>query len=91
LEKLRSQINHFDDELIALIHTRMRVAEKIGELKRENNVTVLQTNRWGEILERMVKKSSQTNLSEEFIRSLMELLHVESIRIQNEGKVTTIS
>lgn len=87
LEKLRSQINHYDDDLIALIHARMLVAEKIGELKRQNNVTVLQTNRWGEILDRMIKKADQTNLSEEFIRSLMELLHVESIRIQNEGKI----
>ncbi|HUX83775.1 MAG TPA: chorismate mutase, partial [Chitinophagaceae bacterium] len=45
LEKLRQQINHIDDELLQLLGNRMKVAEKIGEYKRENDITILQTNR----------------------------------------------
>src|SRR6478609_3281164 len=52
LEKLRQQINHLDDELMQLLGQRMKIAEKIGEFKKNNNITVLQTNRWNEILER---------------------------------------
>lgn len=56
LEKLREQINHVDDELMQLLGQRMKIAEKIGEYKKDNNITILQTNRWNEILERASKK-----------------------------------
>ena len=49
LEKLRNQINHLDDELMQILSERMKVAEKIGQYKKENNITILQTNRWNEI------------------------------------------
>lgn len=84
LDKLREQINFHDDELIALIRSRMNIAERIGALKKENQVTVLQNNRWNEILQKSIEKGTKLNLSDEFIRSLMELLHLESIRIQNQ-------
>jgi chorismate mutase len=84
IESLRDQINQFDDELIHLLQSRMIVAENIGQLKKINNVTVLQSNRWNEILEKMISKTRNTKLSEDFVKSMMELLHVESIRIQND-------
>src|ERR1051326_1682495 len=52
LEKLRQQINHLDDELMQILSQRMKIAEKIGEYKKRNNITILQTNRWNEIIER---------------------------------------
>src|SRR6187455_454009 len=52
LEKLREQINHLDDELIQLLGQRMKIADKIGEYKKNNNVTILQTSRWNQILEK---------------------------------------
>src|ERR1043165_5933963 len=48
LEKLRNQINHLDDELMQILGQRMKVAEKIGAYKMNNNITILQTNRWNE-------------------------------------------
>jgi chorismate mutase len=62
----------------------MNIAEKIGRLKKQNQVTVLQNNRWNEILLKTIDKGVKLNLSEDFVRSVMELLHVESIRLQNE-------
>src|SRR6478672_1781241 len=38
LEKLRQQINHLDDELMQILSTRMRIAEKIGQYKKENSI-----------------------------------------------------
>src|SRR4026207_2107508 len=52
LEKLRQQINHLDDELMFILSQRMKIAEKIATYKKENNITILQTKRWNEILER---------------------------------------
>ena len=83
LEKLREQINHVDDELMQLISQRMNIAEKIGEYKKNNNVTILQSSRWNEILEKAIKKASKVGLSEEFITKYMDAIHMESINRQN--------
>ena len=83
LEKLRQQINHLDDELMQLLSTRMRLSEKIGEYKKNNNITILQTNRWNEILERAFGKGEKLGLSKEFITRYFDAVHMESINHQN--------
>ncbi len=84
LEKLRQQINHLDDELMQILGQRMKVAEKIGEYKKNNNITILQTNRWNEILERAFQKGEKLNLSKEFITKYFDAVHMESINHQNK-------
>jgi chorismate mutase len=84
LEKLRQQINHLDDELMQILGQRMKIAEKIGEYKKNNNITILQTNRWNEILERAFKKGDKLNLSKEFITKYFDAVHMESINHQNK-------
>jgi len=83
LEKLREQINHVDDELMQLLGQRMKIAEKIGEYKKNNNITILQTNRWNEILERAAKKGEALGLTREFITKYYDAVHMESINHQN--------
>ena len=84
LEKLRQQINHLDDELLQLLGQRMKIADKIGEFKRNNNITILQTNRWNEILERAFKKGENLGLTKEFITKYFDAVHMESINHQNK-------
>ncbi|MDI3319644.1 chorismate mutase [Pinibacter soli] len=84
LEKLRQQINHLDDELMQILAQRMKVADKIGQYKKENSITILQTNRWNEILERAFKKGEAMGLSKEFITKYYDALHMESINHQNK-------
>jgi chorismate mutase len=84
LEKLRQQINHLDDELMQIIGERMKVSEKIGLYKKENNITILQTNRWNAILERAFKKGDKLGLSREFITKYFDAVHMESINHQNK-------
>jgi len=81
---LREQINQVDDELLTLIGQRMKLADKIGSYKRENNITILQTNRWNEILQRAFKNGEQLGLSKEFITHYFDALHLESINHQNK-------
>ncbi|MBA4139433.1 MAG: bifunctional 3-deoxy-7-phosphoheptulonate synthase/chorismate mutase type II [Segetibacter sp.] len=83
LEKLREQINHIDDELMQLLGQRMKIADKIGEYKKNNSITILQTNRWNEILERAFKKGEALGLSKEFITKYYDSVHMESINHQN--------
>lgn len=84
LEQLRQQINHLDDEMMQILSQRMKLAEKIGLYKKENNITILQTSRWNEILERAFKRGEKIGLSKEFITKYFDAVHMESINHQNK-------
>jgi chorismate mutase len=84
LSKLREQINQIDDELMALLGQRMKISCKIGEYKRENNITILQTNRWNEILAKAFVKADKLDLSRDFITKYFDAVHMESINHQNK-------
>jgi chorismate mutase len=84
LEKLRQQINQLDDELMQILSARIKVAEKIGQYKKDNNITILQTNRWNEILERAFKQGEKLGLSNEFVTKYFDAVHMESINHQNK-------
>jgi chorismate mutase len=84
MEKMRQQINQLDDELLQILCQRMKVADKIGQYKKENNITILQTNRWNAILERAYAKGEKLGLSKEFITKYFDAVHMESISHQNK-------
>ena len=84
LENLRAQINVVDDQLIDLLGKRMQVADKIGQLKKDENVAVLQSRRWNEILGNMVMEGSSKGLSEEFVLKMFKSIHQESINHQEK-------
>lgn len=84
LAELRQQIDKLDDQILKTIGDRMKIAEKIGEYKRDNNVTILQVSRWDEIVQKRVQLAKALNLGEDFTVKYLELLHNESIRKQNE-------
>lgn len=79
LEKLRLRIDEYDSKLIQVLGERMRIADEIGALKKENNVSVLQSNRWKQVLERMRAEGLPENLGDEFILKLFRAIHQESI------------
>ncbi len=84
LEELRDQIDSIDFQIVDLIAARLRVSEKMGEYKCLNNVTVLQMERWLEILRTRIAHGKGQGLDASFVEMLMKLLHQESIRKQTE-------
>jgi chorismate mutase len=62
----------------------MKIADQIGTYKKENNITILQTNRWNDILEKAFGKGEKLNLSKEFITKYYDAVHMESINHQNK-------
>jgi chorismate mutase len=84
LQKLRGEIDVIDEELLSLLSRRMIVADNIGTYKKENNIAILQAERWNEILDRAFKKNSTLGLSVEFIKNYFEAVHIESIHHQNQ-------
>ena len=84
LMSLREQIDSLDSEILQLLAERMSVAEKIGRIKRENDVRILQSLRWESIAERTLARSASLGLSIEFLQTLLDAIHVESINHQNK-------
>jgi chorismate mutase len=84
LVSLREKIDHLDQELVDLLASRMKLAESIGEYKKENQVTAFQLERWNEIMQTRPEWAKLASLNPEFIRELFKTIHDESIRIQTE-------
>jgi len=84
LNNLRAQIDVIDNQLLDLLGKRMKVADAIGQLKKEKNVAVLQSKRWNEILGNMVLEGESKGLSEEFTLKLFKAIHQESINRQEK-------
>jgi len=84
LNTLRTQIDVVDHQLIESLGKRMKISDDIGLLKKENNVSILQTKRWNEILGKMILEGEQNNLSEEFILRVFKAIHQESINHQKK-------
>ena len=83
LKQLRIQIDDLDIELIDVLKRRMELVEKIGVHKKENKVTILQNNRWAEMLIKRTQYGKENGLSEVFIQQLLKAIHQESIEKQN--------
>ena len=84
LAKFRVDIDEYDTKLLEILGKRMKIADKIGALKKEKNVAVLQNKRWNEILEKMITDGSEKGLSEEFILKIFKAIHQESITHQEK-------
>jgi chorismate mutase len=89
LGELRQQIDIYDESLLDLMEQRMKVAETIGRYKKENNITILQSLRWDEIIKNAVEKGKAKGLSYELIDAMFKAIHQESInhqmKIMNNG------
>ena len=84
LHQLRGQIDECDNQLMDLLAKRMRVCREIGTYKKEHNMTIVQTNRYNEILEKRGAQASLCGMSPEFAAQIFEHIHEESVRQQLE-------
>ncbi len=83
LEELRSKVNNYDEKIVELLGLRMEIAKEIGRYKKENNITILQKSRWDEIIVHAEQKAAQYGMSKEFIDTVFNAIHIESINNQN--------
>lgn len=82
LQELRDLIDQLDEEIAQKLGTRMDIAERIGDHKREHNVAILQPERWERIMQRQLRLATELGLSREFVQEFMDAVHRESIRRQ---------
>ncbi len=84
LADLRKEIDKIDDLVLQKLAERMSITQKIGEFKRDNKVTILQVNRWDEIMSKRTAFAKALKLDVNFTEKFLELVHGESIRRQTE-------
>jgi chorismate mutase len=86
LGMFRKELDLIDNNMIDLLKDRMGVAEEIGRLKHKENVAILQSARWSDILQKMIDMGEKSGLSKEFVEKIYKEIHVESINIQHKVK-----
>ena len=84
IEALRARIDVIDDNLLKLLAERMDVSRRIGRYKKEHNVAIIQAGRWDALLAAMVARAREKGISEEAITAIMNAIHDESVKVQNE-------
>jgi len=84
LDVLRNRIDSIDAELLETISARVAIVKQIGRYKKENNVTALQINRWSKLMEDRVNIGRKLEINETFVKTLFQLIHEDSVRMQTE-------
>ena len=79
----RSEIDDIDEELLQLLARRMEVSAQIGEYKKRNNVTVVQMDRWKQVLADLMATGEELGLSPILINKVFEAIHQASIERQS--------
>jgi len=82
LEDLRAQVDKFDDKLLDILCKRMQVSDKIGKVKKKNNITILQSGRWDKLITRRIQDGVSRGLSEDLVVKVFRTIHEESINHQ---------
>ncbi|MFK7785409.1 MAG: chorismate mutase [Crocinitomicaceae bacterium] len=84
MDELRAKIAILDDRIFDILGARMELSEEVGQLKRENNITILQQEHWQRIIASRIEKRGEFRLTQQFVRQLMDAIHQESIRHQTK-------
>jgi chorismate mutase len=84
LSILRRQIDELDNKLLEILAKRLRVSKEIGTYKKEHDMPVLQTVRYDEILKDRITQAESMGIKGEFMKTILEAIHEESVRVQLE-------
>ncbi|MCK9255043.1 MAG: bifunctional 3-deoxy-7-phosphoheptulonate synthase/chorismate mutase type II [Bacteroidales bacterium] len=84
LNDLREKIDAIDFQLIDMLEHRFKLVDEIGNLKKDNNITILQLERWKSIIESRLNYANQDNISKDFLLKVLQMIHKESILRQNK-------
>jgi chorismate mutase len=82
LDHFRALIDELDEELIQLMARRMRLVREIGSAKKDSNVAIFQPERWKKLADACISRAERNELSRDFIRQFLEVIHQESISQQ---------
>lgn len=83
LSELRQGIDELDEELVSVLARRMDLSRQIGAIKRDNNVSVVQTGRWDKVIGQALARGESQGLDKKFLSRIFNEIHEASIEEQN--------
>ncbi|MDC7218808.1 MAG: chorismate mutase [Spirochaetales bacterium] len=86
LLELRKALDEIDDAIIGLVAKRFEVTEKVGILKKENNLPSTDSNREKEQAQRIRSLALFHNLDPEIAQKVLRLLIDETVKNHNKIK-----
>ncbi|WP_341660519.1 bifunctional 3-deoxy-7-phosphoheptulonate synthase/chorismate mutase type II [Blattabacterium cuenoti] len=84
LDSFRILIDELDENIIALLAERMNISKKLGTFKKSSDIAIFQPSRWKDIMNKSINFGKSLGISEKFLEEIFQLLHQESIKIQNQ-------
>lgn len=84
LDVCRDQIDKIDSEIIGLVSQRMKVCEKVGEIKAQQNLPVYVPEREKQVISTREQLGRTVGLRSKFVRLLFKLIMIQSRMRQKE-------
>jgi len=84
LDEIREGIDDVDKEIVDIISKRIELVKKIGEFKKEQDLTTFQVDRWNEVFKSRIDWALEKGLEKDFIEDLYKVIHLGSINVQNK-------
>jgi len=81
--KIRTQIDEIDVEIIKLLSRRIALAKEIGAVKRQNHMTILQMERWKDVIETRLILGDTVGIRRDFLLKILQIIHEESLSVQD--------
>ena len=84
LELSRAKIDSLDKQLMKVLGERERIVKEIGIYKAKNHIPPLQEARFKQVVAKGIAAGREENLSAEFVTELLNAIHKESLRIEQD-------
>ena len=86
IEKLRTEIDKIDEQIIRLLSDRMEKVKKIGEIKNKIGKSKLDINRFNKLLKKRIELGKRYELTKDLITKIWNLIHDEALIIEEKIK-----
>ncbi len=84
LSDLRRQFDDVDKSILILLGIRSQLSKEIAKIKKKKNLNVVQLKVWEKQMKNRFKENKKLKQDPDFLNKLFNIIHEESIRIQNQ-------
>lgn len=81
---LRKQFDTIDREILKLLGKRSKLSAQMAREKKEKNLLIIQLKQWKASMKKRYEENERTKVDPIFLNRIFNLIHDESIRIQQE-------
>jgi chorismate mutase len=86
LSSLRKELLQCDKKLIGTLSKRFSITQKIGDLKRQQKMEVIQSNFWKKSSQKRQKWATKEKLDKAMVKAIFDQIHKYSLEQQKSKK-----